>query len=70
MDLSLMRREYMHAGLARQDLQANPLDQFADWFATAESNQLDIANAMTLATVDAQGMPSLRTVLLLSLIHI
>ena len=64
MDLSLMRREYMHAGLARQDLQANPLDQFADWFATAESNQLDIANAMTLATVDAQGMPSLRTVLL------
>ena len=64
MDLSFMRREYMRAGLTRQVLQANPLDQFADWFSTAEKHNLDIANAMTLATVDAQGMPSLRTVLL------
>ncbi len=64
MDLSDMRREYRQAGLAHKDLDTNPLNQFADWFKTAEANHLDIANAMTLATVNPQGMPSLRTVLL------
>ena len=64
MDLFELRREYTHSGLARCDLLAEPLDQFAAWFSTVQACDLDIPNAMTLATVDAHGMPALRTVLL------
>jgi pyridoxamine 5'-phosphate oxidase len=45
-------------------LEAEPFPQFARWFAEAEAaSDLD-ANAMTLATVSADGRPSARIVLL------
>ncbi len=67
MDLTQCRQSYVHSHLSRQDLQADPLDQFALWFAEAQEAIRDIENAMTLATVDTQGMPSARTVLLKAL---
>ena len=46
------------------DVPANPLTLFADWFAEAKSAEPVDPNAMALATVDADGQPSVRMVLL------
>lgn len=43
---------------------AHPLAQFEQWFSSAVDAELLEPNAMTLATVDAQGRPAARTVLL------
>jgi len=43
---------------------ADPIEQFACWFAEAEQAGLPLPNAMTLATADKQGKPSARMVLL------
>lgn len=64
MDIAALRREYMYAGLARADLDANPFKQFEHWFKEAHEAELDNPNALSLATADSHGMPSLRTVLL------
>jgi pyridoxamine 5'-phosphate oxidase len=49
--------------LDRDHLVEDPIDQFAAWF--AEARQLaPLAEAMTLATVDADGSPDARMVLL------
>jgi len=64
MDIADLRREYMYAGLSRDDLDDDPIQQFEQWFREAHDNGLDNANALSLATVGADGMPSLRTVLL------
>lgn len=45
------------------DSSADPFDLFAAWFAEAETGEAD-ANAVTLATVGADGQPSARMVLL------
>ena len=42
----------------------DPLDLFDDWFAAAQASEPSDANAMTLATADAAGRPSVRIVLL------
>lgn len=42
----------------------DPHALFEDWFAEAKAAELNDPNAMTLATVDAQGQPSARMVLL------
>ena len=64
MEISDLRREYEHAGLAEGDLAADPLAMFRAWFAAALAADPRDANAMTLATVDRQGRPSARIVLL------
>lgn len=64
MDLSDFRKEYSDRGLRREDLDANPMVQFERWFQQAVELGLHEPNAMSLATVDAAGMPLLRTVLL------
>ena len=63
-DLARMRQEYGERGLRRSDLVADPLEQFTRWFDEARSATILEPNAMTLATVDAAGQPSARTVLL------
>ncbi len=63
-DLSGHRREYQAEGLHRSDLQPNPIHQFAKWFEQAVDAKVLEPNAMTLATVNADGQPSQRTVLL------
>ncbi len=42
----------------------DPFDLFATWFAEAERSEPNDANAMTLATATAEGVPSARMVLL------
>lgn len=54
----------MRAGLAEADAHADPLEQFERWFKDALAAQLPLANAMTLATVSADGAPDARIVLL------
>ena len=49
--------------LEREGLADDPIEQFADWFALAE-REAPLAEAMTLATVDAEGRPDARMVLL------
>jgi pyridoxamine 5'-phosphate oxidase len=49
--------------LRRRDLAADPIDQFSAWFAQAEAVN-EMPEAMTLATVDADGDPDARMVLL------
>jgi pyridoxamine 5'-phosphate oxidase len=49
--------------LRRDDLAADPIDQFASWFAEA-GRGLPLAEAMALATADAGGAPAVRFVLL------
>jgi pyridoxamine 5'-phosphate oxidase len=62
--LADLRREYTLAGLRRADLEADPIAQFQKWFDQALKAELLEPNAMTLATVDSEGRPSARTVLL------
>lgn len=64
MDISNMREEFTLSGLLREDLAADPVKQFEKWFLQAQEAELTEPNAMTLATVDPEGQPSIRTVLL------
>jgi pyridoxamine 5'-phosphate oxidase len=64
MDLESIRREYLREGLSRDNLQANPIDQFNEWMQQAIEMGLKDPTAMTLATVSASGQPSQRIVLL------
>src|SRR4051812_17362012 len=63
-DLETLRRDYTQGSLDIDDLKQNPLEQFAVWFEQACTAKLQDPNAMSVATVSAQGQPSLRTVLL------
>ncbi len=64
MDIGSLRREYESQGLDREALADDPLRQFESWFNEAREAGVADVNAMSLATVDVQGMPSVRTVLL------
>lgn len=62
--LANMRTTYERAALGDQAVLADPFAQFAVWFAEARASSVIEANAMNVATVDADGRPSARTVLL------
>ncbi|MDT0268202.1 pyridoxamine 5'-phosphate oxidase [Streptomyces sp. DSM 44915] len=62
-----MRVTYRDAGLSEAAVAAEPLAQFRRWFDEAAAGGLAEPNAMVLATADAAGRPSQRTVLLKSL---
>ena len=64
MDIGDLRREYRLSGISRADLLADPVAQFSRWFEQAQGADLGDPNAMILATVDSQGQPRQRTVLL------
>lgn len=49
--------------LRRKNLQPDPVDQFGSWFEEA-SAVIDMPEAMALSTVDADGRPDVRMVLL------
>jgi len=59
-----LRREYTQGGLDADSACANPFEQFRQWFDQALKAELVEPNAMTLSTVDAEGIPNARTVLL------
>ena len=58
-----LRIDYGVGSLDDKDVADNPIEQFRRWFDQAVV-QVPEANAMTLATADAQGVPSARIVLL------
>jgi pyridoxamine 5'-phosphate oxidase len=64
MDVSDLRRDYTLGGLDERDLAPEPVAQFRAWMEQALAADLLDPTAMTLATVDPQGRPSARTVLL------
>lgn len=64
MDLAGLRAEYGRAGLDEGDLTAEPIAMFERWMGDAVEAGLHEPNAMVVATVDADGAPSSRMVLL------
>ncbi len=59
-----LRAEYQGAPLDEAAAAADPIEQFRRWFDAACEAAIPMANGMTLATVDADGTPSARVVLL------
>ena len=64
MNLSDMRIDYRRGQLQREDLKADPIEQFNLWLDEACQAGLVEPNAMSLATAWADGRPLVRTVLL------
>lgn len=67
--LADMRRDYTRDGLSEAQAPAEPFALFRQWFEDAvKTEQPPVeANAMTLATVDAEGRPHCRVLLLKAL---
>lgn len=69
MKLQDFRREYQLDGLRREQLNTDPIAQFETWLQQAMNSGLSDPTAMTLATVNEQGQPSQRIVLLKQVDH-
>ena len=59
-----IRKDYKQSRLLENDISPNPIVQFTSWWKEAIESDIDEVNALTLATANAQGKPSARTVLL------
>jgi pyridoxamine 5'-phosphate oxidase len=59
-----LRRDYRQRFLNESQIHADPFVQFANWLAEAITAEVMEPNAMSLATVDAAGQPTVRIVLL------
>ena len=59
-----VREEYHAEGLSEANLHTDPVEQARRWVDEAIEGGLPLPNAMTLATVSADGQPSSRVVLL------
>ena len=64
MDIADLRREYLKGGLHREDLPVDPMVLFEKWLRQACDAKLSDPTAMSVATVDANGQPFQRMVLL------
>jgi pyridoxamine 5'-phosphate oxidase len=58
------RQDYTLGSLDVGDVHADPLRQLERWIADAVAAEVGEPNAMTVATVDADGLPDARVVLL------
>jgi pyridoxamine 5'-phosphate oxidase len=59
------RKVYEKSQLLENQMKTNPMEQFRDWFLEAEiSPEIGEANAMSIATVEPDGCPRTRMVLL------
>ncbi len=63
-DIATLRRQFSDTPLGRDTLADEPVAQFSRWFDDAVAADAIDPNAMSVATVAADGQPSLRTVLL------
>ena len=63
-DFSELRREYVYSELNEADMDPDPIRQFAGWLQKAIDAELDLPNAMVLATATRDGLPSARYVLM------
>ena len=64
MEIADLRREYLKGGLHRDELPNDPMDLFEKWLRQACDAKLPDPTAMSVATVDANGQPFQRMVLL------
>lgn len=64
MSIADLRRDYTLRGLSESEADPDPVRQFRVWFDQALGAGLTEPNAMTVATVSADGQPSARIVLL------
>ena len=62
-DIAALRKSYELAELDESASDADPMQQFESWLEQAIAGKLPEPNAMTLATVGADGRPSTRIVL-------
>lgn len=62
-----LRKEYTKASLDIDSVLTNPFEQFRKWFEEAQKGELPEPNAMVLSTVDENGQPFQRTVLMKAL---
>ena len=63
-DPEALRRQSMAAGFDVRAAAREPMAQFAQWYSEARDARLRLPHAMTLATVDAEGRPTARMVLM------
>lgn len=63
-DLAQLRKSYERAALDEEASAADPTEQFGLWLRQAIDARMPEPNAMTLATVGADGRPSTRVVLI------
>ena len=63
MSIADLRKDYSHASLSRADALDDPIAQFSQWFDEALRADIPEPNAMSLATIGADGRPSSRIVL-------
>jgi pyridoxamine 5'-phosphate oxidase len=69
MNIADLREEYRRASLDETAVTHDPFEQFTRWFDEAVKSEHPALNAMTLATVSAEGRPSARIVLLKGVDH-
>lgn len=63
-EVARRRQEYEAAGLDPADMAGDPFREFEDWFAGAVAVDLHEPSAFVLSTVDEEGAPSARAVLM------
>ena len=68
-DLAARREQYREHGFTRAELSTDPFTQFQRWFHDWLATGPYDATAVSLATADADGRPSLRVVLLKGVDH-
>jgi len=64
MSIAQLRKDYTLASLSEPDMAPDPIVQFAKWFDEARQAQIPEPNAMSIATVGADGRPSSRIMLI------
>ncbi|WP_436515964.1 pyridoxamine 5'-phosphate oxidase [Ekhidna sp. To15] len=63
-DIASIRKEYTQAELDESTVLKNPFQQFEKWFQDALDSKINEPTAMVLSTVNTEGQPFQRTVLL------
>ena len=64
------RQVYEKYELLEENIKENPIEQFRDWFYDAKAEPLvNEANAMSISTIEPDGCPRTRMVLLKSYTH-
>ena len=63
-DIAAIREDYSKGALSENDTLENPFEQFQLWFNQALASNVLEPNAMVLSTINEEGFPSSRVVLL------
>lgn len=63
-DIAAIREDYTKDILSEQDVNSNPFVQFENWFKQAIAAEVMEPNAMVLSTINKDGFPSSRVVLM------